>query len=178
MDNPDRLGDEQHRQYLRLVYDKCLCCFRLHPEVWLSMARYELTIPNGVVQARAVLKEALTTLPQVPSSSLHSLTHFSPSLTPQSTILWLELSELEERFNGVDAAAEVLRNAFDQVPSAFSFALLQRVIRRRDGKSAARKVFAETIALRHEGVLGFEVRDSLSFSRSFTHYRHILHMRP
>jgi hypothetical protein len=65
MDNPDRLGEEQHRQYMRLVYDKCLCCFRLHPEVWLSIARYELTIPNGVVQARAVLKEALTTLPQV-----------------------------------------------------------------------------------------------------------------
>jgi hypothetical protein len=75
-------------------------------------------------------------------------------------MLWLELSELEERFNGVDAAAEVLRNAFDQIPSAFSFALLQRVIRRRDGKSAARKVFAETIALRHEGVLGFEVCSS------------------
>jgi hypothetical protein len=79
MDNPDRLPDEQHRHFMRLIYDKyamlspfirnisfrCLCCFRLHPEVWLSIARYELSVLNGVVQARLVLKEALTTLPQV-----------------------------------------------------------------------------------------------------------------
>jgi predicted Zn-dependent protease len=137
---------------MSLICGRCLCCFRLHPEVWLSIARYELSVPNGVVQARTVLKEALATL-------------------PQSIILWLELSELEEKYNGVDVACEVLRNAFEQIPSAFTFALLQRVVRRRDGKIAARKAFAETIALRHEGILGFEVSllSFTHFSHSFTH---------
>lgn len=120
--------------------------------MWLSIARYELSVLNGAVQARSVLKEALAILPQV------ILTNICVSNDRcQSAILWLELSELEEKYNGVDAACEVLRNAFEQIPSAFTFALLQRIIRRRDGKNAARKVFTETIGMRHEGILGFEV---------------------
>ena len=72
------------------------------------------------------------------------------------------MAEFEEQHNSIDAAYEVLKSAFDRVPSAFTFALLQRVTRRRDGKVAARRLFSETLSMRKDGVLGCEVGMSTS----------------
>jgi hypothetical protein len=31
--NPDNLEPDNHRDFIRMVFDQCLCCFRFHPEV-------------------------------------------------------------------------------------------------------------------------------------------------
>ncbi|CAE7535359.1 CSTF77, partial [Symbiodinium microadriaticum] len=137
MGNPDNLAEDKLRSMLRMVFDMCLGCFYLHPEVWISLYRYVLSTA-GPADARAVLKDALAVIPQVP--------------TP-----WFVMAEFEEQHGSLAAAVGVLRTAFETVPCAFTFAALQRLIRRKDGKIAARKLFSETKGLRSDNTLGYEV---------------------
>lgn len=128
---------------VRLVYEQCLCCFRLHPEVWLSLARYELTRgtdSSAVTAARDVYRRAI-------------------ECNPGAAVLWAGLAELEEGPAGDLAAAEaVLKQAFQQLPSGFTFALYQRLVRRVHGKAAARKLFTATGVLRSaDSKLSYEV---------------------
>lgn len=127
---------------MSMLFDQCLCCFRLHPEVWMTIAHYEYgTYHRRLPEARAVLREAIETIPDV-------------------VLLRVALAELEECHggaNGVDAAREVLRTAFEAQPSVQSFSVYQRFVRRKDGVTAARKLFSETLPLRKEGKLGYEV---------------------
>lgn len=67
------------------------------------------------------------------------------------------MAEFEEQHSSIDNATNVLRTAFETVPCAFTFAALQRLIRRKDGKIAARKLFSETMAMRADGTLGYDV---------------------
>jgi len=130
-------SDAQRRQFFDFLFDRFLACFFLHPEAWMMLSRCELTFFSAV-NARNALKEAILVIPNTPT-------------------LWLALSELEEKNGDVESAADILRLCFEQIPNSFTFSLLQKFIRRRDGKVAARKLFSDTILLRDEGVLGLEV---------------------
>ncbi|CAE7811955.1 RNA14, partial [Symbiodinium microadriaticum] len=133
MENPEFLTEEKHRGMMRMVFDKYVynfCC-----AVQFKLA---LPSPDFTLQAREVLKDALDVNPQVPT-------------------LWFALAEFEELHDSLTAAVSVLRTAFEVVPCAFTFAALQRLVRRKDGKIAARKLFTETKNLRSDGTLGYEV---------------------
>ena len=54
--NPDNLTPEGLHNMLQYVYRRCLCCFRYHPEVWLSFAEFEYS--HGYPgEARTVLSQ-------------------------------------------------------------------------------------------------------------------------
>ena len=152
---------------VRMVFEQCLCCFRYNPEVWLSLAHFEReqglppTSSGGtqneneqekekqdkeeqsVVQARNVYLEAIDANPTV-------------------TLLRAALSELEEAAGNLETAKEVLRVTFEQTPCGFTFALLQRFIRRNLGIGAARRLFTETLLIRTTNPkIGLEVSTSM-----------------
>ena len=135
--NPEELAPAAHKDMMLLVYDQCLCCLRHHPEVWLGLARYQLKA-SGVSEARIVYKEAIEVIPTV-------------------YMLRLALAELEECQGNIDSARDILRLAFQQLPSAWSFSIYQRFVRRHDGLTSARRCFSDTFPLRVDKSLGYEV---------------------
>lgn len=130
MTNPDNLSKEPHHALMRLVYEQCLCCLLHHPEVWMSYARLQLDA-GGATDARTVYRQAIEVVPDV-------------------VALRVALAELEEAQGNQDAAKGILKGAFDKLPCAFTFATYQRFVRRKEGISAARKVFSETLTLRRD----------------------------
>lgn len=103
-------------------------------------ARYEQTAsPPRILEARQLLREGINSAPTVAS-------------------LRFALAELEETLaGGVEAAKDVLRTAFESIPCALTFSVLQRFIRRKEGVAAARKLFSDTAPLRTNQTLGYEV---------------------
>ena len=78
---------------------------------------------------------------------------------PGVTLLRCGLAELEEAAGNLEAAKEVLRVTFEQTPCGFTFALLQRFIRRNLGIAAARRLFTETLVIRKSNPkIGLEVQ--------------------
>jgi hypothetical protein len=156
LSNPCNLDAQQQRQYIRAVFDRALCCHRHHPEVWLSLARFELNAGptstsdstssktagsdgGNILEAKSVLREAL-------------------GCNPHVACLRVALAELEEECGDLEAAKETLRAAFAAMPSGFTFSVLQRFVRRTEGIVAARKCFSDTISLRCDGTLDHEVQ--------------------
>jgi hypothetical protein len=137
MTNPDNLSTDIHRQYIEMIYDQCLCCFSLHPEIWMGLARFHNQY-SGLSEARNVYREAIEAL-------------------PDSLFLRISFSELEESCKNIELAKEILYNAFDKIPCSLTFSVLQRFIRRNDGVMTARKLFSDTLSLRNEYNLGLEV---------------------
>jgi hypothetical protein len=136
--NPENLPTPQFVASVRMIFDQCLCCLMYHPEVWLSYSRFEAQQNAGIIEARTILRDSI-------------------SIIPKASFLRIALAELEEQQGNFDAAREVLRSAFQSLPSGFTFSVLQRFIRRRDGMHAARKCFSETAQLRRDKKLGSEV---------------------
>ena len=140
--NPDNLTEDAHKSYMRMIYDQCLCCLRLHPEVWMGLARFEASQTTGVDvsvnEARNVYREAIDIIPNV-------------------AFLHIAYAEFEEINNNIDTAREILKLFFDKMPSAFTFAVYQRFIRRHDGLLAARKLFNDTLPQRLDNNFGFEI---------------------
>lgn len=128
--------ESQLRTLMDMIFDRFLSCFFLHPEAWMMFSKYQLQF-YGTAEARNVLKEAILVIPKVPT-------------------LWLELAELEESCGDTDSALDILRLCFEQNPSPFTFSILQKFIRRKEGKFAARQLFSDTFVLREEGVLGLD----------------------
>lgn len=145
MSNPDNRPIDEHRQYMRMLFEQCLCSSRFFPEVWLSYASYELKRNASHGAAREILQNGVAVLPDVPLLRFH-------------------LAEIEEKHFTIDVALETLRSAFTSVPSAITFTVLQRFVRRHFGIIAARQIFTETLSFRQCGSLGIEVRvDKLLF---------------
>jgi hypothetical protein len=142
MSNPDNLSDESLRMMMHLIYDQCLCCLLFYPEIWMSLAKFELgQKPSCVSDARVVLRESIEVI-------------------PESALLRVTLAELEEMhggMKGLDTAREVLKFAFESIPCPFTFAAFQRFVRRVDGITAARKLFSETLPLRAHKIFGYEL---------------------
>ena len=154
MSNPDNLSPQVHIHMMQLVFEQCLCSFLRHPEVWLSYGQYQLQ-NVGVPEARAVYREAIDVIPDV-------------------IALRIALAELEECNGNKDAAKLTLRQAFERIPTAFTFAAYQRFVRRCEGISAARKVFSETLPIRKDPAnerLAIEVR-SRSQQQFYDSYHH------
>ena len=106
----------------------------------MTYAKFRQTI-DGIVEARNVYAEAINIIPDVVS-------------------LRLALAELEESNGNTESSKIVLRTAFERIPCAFTFSALQRFIRRRDGVTAGRKLFSDTLAVRKDPTkeaLGLEV---------------------
>lgn len=148
MTNPDNLSRESLRAMLHFAYSRCLCCFRFHPEVWLSFAQLEFNEFGSANESRIILLQAVEAMPEV-------------------AVLRIALAEYEERLGGeavhgsaaqgLSSARGILKTAFDNLPSAYTFSVYQRFIRRCDGKQAARRVFTDTFRLRQERRLGLDI---------------------
>ena len=147
--NPDNLSRENLRAMLHLAYRRCLCCFRFHPEVWLSFAQLEYNEFGSASEARAILLQAVDAMPEV-------------------AVLRIALAEFEERLGaeavqggsaaqGLLSARNVLKTAFDTLPSAYTFSVFQRFVRRCEGLQAARRVFTDTWRLRQDRRLGLDI---------------------
>ena len=132
-----------HRQLMTLVFEQCLCCFRLHPEVWLSFCRY----------TRAQLKD----LSHANVLVLRKMYIKAVSIIPHCALLRIAWSEMEEEAGNMEVSRDILKQCYELVPSPLTFSVLQRHIRRKDGKTAARKCFSETLPLRVERKLPIEV---------------------
>jgi hypothetical protein len=77
---------------------------------------------------------------------------------PSIIYLRINLSELEEIDHNLEAAKEILRVTFEQIPNGFTFSLYQKFLRRNLGIIASRKLFKETINLRkYQPKIGFEI---------------------
>lgn len=126
MKNTEIYDSEQHREYMLLLFDQCLCCFRHHPEVWVSLAQFEQR-SRGVAEARVVFREALEVI-------------------PGSEMLRVADADLEEQYGTLENAKELLRTAFAAMPSSFIFTAYQAFLRRNEGVAAARRAFSEYIA--------------------------------
>lgn len=79
--------------------------------------------------------------------------------------LRIALAELEEQYGAgsgqglaVEGARGVYREAFESLPSAYTFAAYQRFVRRVDGIIAGRRLFSDTWKMRQDKKLGVEVR--------------------
>lgn len=138
LSNPDNLSANALNDMIRMIYEQCLSCFTRHPEVWISFANFEFEA-SGIMAARAIYREAV-------------------EMAPKSALLRLAHAEVEEKHGNYELAEELIRGAFINIPSGFTFSVLQRYIRRRDGKLPARKVFSDTLGLRQEKNLAFEVQ--------------------
>lgn len=122
--NPENLDDEGHQSHMIMIFDQSLCVLQHFAEIWLSYSDY-LSKIKGADSAKTLLQEAVVILPQVASISI-------------------AIAELDEREGQIDAARTILNQLFTSQPSAFSFSVLQRFIRRVDGIDAARKLFEST----------------------------------
>jgi len=132
-----------HRELVTLAFEQCLCHFRHYPEVWLAYARFvwdgqrEAQSAGGassVLVVRAIYREGI-------------------SILPYCALLRVAWAELEEEHGNVEIARDILKQCYESVPGALSFSALQRFVRKKDGKSAARKCFSETLPLRLVGKL-------------------------
>ena len=125
---------------MKFIFGQCLCCLLHHTEVWMTYAKFRQTT-DGIVDARNIYMEAIEIIPDVVS-------------------LRLALAELEESNGNDESSKIVLKIAYERIPCAFTFSALQRFIRRRDGVTAARKLFSDTLAIRKnptKEALGLEV---------------------
>lgn len=137
LQNPDNLAPQNFKSNMKAIYEKCLSCHLFHPEIWLSIAKFELDF-SGILEARTVYREAIDIIPKV-------------------ALIRIAFAELEERQRNYDSTKEILKAAFNQVPSGLTFALYQRFIRRREGILAARKLFGDSLPLRQDKKIGHEV---------------------
>lgn len=140
--NPENLEGPVLGEVLQMVYEQCLCCLRFHPEIWLSLAKFKIKEGGGLkgmAAARKVMNEAVTVLPGV-------------------ALLRVAYAEFEEQWGSPDTARKILDEAFTQLPCGLLFAVKQRFIRRRDGIVAARQFFSDTLPMRLDKKLGYEVR--------------------
>ena len=138
--NPDNLTVELHNKMMKMIFEQCLCCLLHHPEVWMTFAKFQQLV-SGVNDARNVYKEAIEVIPDVVS-------------------LRLALAELEESLGNKVASKVVLKTALEKIPCAFTFAALQKFVRRTEGITAARKLFSDTLPVRQDTsreLLGLEV---------------------
>ena len=130
---------------MRLVFEQCLCCLLHHSEVWMTFAKFQQQV-GGTTDARSVYKEAIEIVPDVVS-------------------LRLALAELEESHGSKESSKAVLKMAYERIPCAFTFSALQRFIRRREGITAARKLFSDTLSIRRD-----PAKEALGLEVSLLHY--------
>ncbi len=79
-------------------------------------------------------------------------------MNPKVAMLRISLAELEEMQENYDNAKETYKTMFNSIPCGFTFGVLQRYIRRKDGINEARNFFNETFSLRQQDKkLAYEV---------------------
>ena len=121
------LDSPQHDEYLPMLFEQFLCCFRHHSEAWLAYAQF-LASKGQAKLASNVFREGIEVL-------------------PTSELLRVSLADTEEQWNSPDAAREVLKTGFQALGTPFMFCAYQKFLRRSDGIVAARRAFTEYLAL-------------------------------
>lgn len=124
MSNPENLAPDIYRNMMEMVFDQCLCCFLYHPEVWICLAKFTAGYP----EVSAVYKNAI-------------------DIIPNSAYLRIALAEHEEINNKLNDAKETLKVAFEKLPSAVTFSVYQKFVRRHESIDAARKLFRYVLCL-------------------------------
>ena len=164
---------------IRMIYEQCLCCFLYNPEVWISYAyfeqyKYDIMISANIntshLQQQNQLQQQQNQINKDNNNNnlinnnkvnindsrqvlLHAIEN-----NPSVIYLRINLSELEEIDHNLEAAKEILRVTFEQLPNGFTFSLYQKFLRRNLGIIASRKLFKETINLRkYQPKIGFEI---------------------
>jgi hypothetical protein len=149
--NSGNLIAELHYANMRCVFERALCCHRHNAEVWLSFAQYENKL-------RAVSAEdAAPDTPADAARRAKAVLQEGADCNAGVAVLRVALAELEEGCGRAAAARDALRMAYTEIPNPFTFSVLQRHIRRLDGKTAARSFFSESMPARLDGVLNYEV---------------------
>jgi hypothetical protein len=60
MSNPERVNDAGLKLRVRHSFTQCLSCFRLHPEIWHDLARFEALMGgDDITIANTVYKEGM-----------------------------------------------------------------------------------------------------------------------
>lgn len=155
LSNPCNLSPDLQRNSMRCLFERALCCHRHHPEVWLTFSRFELNqtyesdSSNNLVQVASFDGDAKKMCKSILMEGVECNTGVA--------ILRIALAELEESSGNAGGAREILRQLFADAPSAFTFSVLQRHIRRLDGRTAARRLFSDTMSARLDGTLNYEV---------------------
>jgi hypothetical protein len=134
--NLQTLDPEQQKQYILLLYDVCLCSFRLFPEIWVALANFA-QYAYGITASRIVFKDAI-------------------DIVPSSELLRVAAAEIEEQFGTLENSRELLRNAVAVVPSTLVFTSYQKFLRRNDGTAAARKAFSDYCSATKRGERTFD----------------------
>lgn len=150
------MSSELHGRNMRCYFERALCCLRHHAEVWLAYSRFEQAQPIDTDESAAGAHDNIKISKAILMEGIECNSHVA--------ILRVALAELEEASGNTMAARETLRSAFRDIPSAFTFSVLQRHIRRLDGKLQARKFFSDTMSARLDGALNFEVLTEAIFS--------------
>lgn len=127
LSNPHGLSPDLHKSYMEMHFSLALAPLRYHSEIWLTYADFIFS-NAGIYAAKDVLREAIAVVPDI-------------------VVLRLALSEVEEK-GSVEVARDILKRAFDDLPSMLSFSLWQRFCRKIDGVVGGRTAFSATISLR------------------------------
>lgn len=123
---------------MQMIYEQFLCCFRHHTEAWMSYINFVCSF-SGDVNYRELYKEAM-------------------SANPTTALLRVAAAEKEELMGDIEAAKGILSQAYEEIPSGFTFSILQRLVRRTEGVKAARKLFSDSYPTRLKSPkLGIEV---------------------
>ena len=177
MSSPDYMSAASFAPLMRMIFGQCLCCFRYHPELWMSLARFEqqqllrqgprLEDDSAGMGSRGAdgingavsggdKQEGVPTKADVDMGAVTTAATAAArkvyveaiDANPTSALLRCALVELEEEAGEHEAAKEVLRVTFEQIPTGFTFSLYQRYLRRTVGIDAARRLFSETLPMR------------------------------
>lgn len=178
MSGPDYLNPNTFIPMIRMIYEQCLCCFLYNAEVWISYAYFEQHKYDIIISANINTSHLQQQQLQQQQNQINKDTNNNNLINdnkvnindsrqvllhaiennPSIIYLRINLSELEEIDHNLEAAKEILRVTFEQIPNGFTFSLYQKFLRRNLGIIASRKLFKETINLRkYQPKIGFEI---------------------
>jgi hypothetical protein len=138
--NPERLAATDLGPRVRTTYKEMACVWTQHPEVWHMWSQWEETTgTEGVQRAIAVLQTAQRHIPDC-------------TLLAQAQAQLLELHTPHPK-----DSLKVMQAFLERAPNTLGYALYQQMVRRYQGKEAARTVFAKARRVLNESQDGTHV---------------------
>ena len=164
--NPERLTHPQELAHrIRQAYKEMACVLTLYPEVWHMWSSWEDTVAtNSTATSDDNSAEKLALMGGNRSISVLKL---GQKHIPDSTLLVQAHAQLEEiqalgksttesanKSAKNNPALKVMEDYLERAPTSLGFCLYQRLVRRYNGKDAARAVFAKARRVLSQGVDG------------------------
>lgn len=124
--NPERLQSTDFQMRIRTAFKEMACAFTYHPEVWHMWSMWEETTGQGGIERAIVVLELAQF--HIPDCTLLALT---------------QAQTVELRTDQPKQCLEVMKTFLERAPNSLAFAAYQQMVRRYEGKNAARAVFAK-----------------------------------